>query len=263
MLEKQTALVVDDSMTTLQLVCQLLRIDLKFNSILSASSGETALQMFESEHVDWIFSDYDLPAMSGVQLLSAVRETEKGKYLPFFIMSSRTDKETLTAVRDAGATDFIAKPFSPGTFIQKVQRVASKLIAQRPPVIPTAAHGRVMFSPEVMYKADVIDVTNTTCTLRTDLFRQGGAIYDVAQLGLECRGKKIAIKSLLDRMEADHKSAPRKALLATFVYPHLDEANQQWVKEFQSHKEALDKQNEGGASEAAPQSGSVHAEAAS
>lgn len=240
MFETQVALVVDDSVAISQIVNQLLRNDLKFGKVINANNGRQALQWFKSERIDWIFSDYEMPEMNGLELLAAVRDHNRGKDLPFILMTAHADKETLIKVMEAGATDFLAKPFNPATFIQKVQRIAGQVerrVAERIP-ISQPNRCRIMFSATVLYKAEMVNVSATGCLLRTLPFRQGGMIYDLAQLSLELNGKTATSKSLLVRLEVDRNDAANKSMLAAFHFLDLDEPNQQVIKEFLNQQSA-------------------------
>lgn len=234
MFESKVALIVDDSPAIAQITSQLLRNELKFGKTVIAHNGRQGLQMFKAERVDWVFSDYEMPEMDGMGLLAAVRELEAGKSVPFIIMTSHADKETFTKVMDAGATDFLAKPFNPATFIQKVQRIAGageRRVAERVPV-DRPSQGRIMFSPAVVYKAEMVNVSSTGCLLRTRPFLQGGMIYDVAQLNVTLNGQVITAKGLLVRLEADRSDAANKSTLAAFHFLELDAASQQIIQEF-------------------------------
>lgn len=240
MFENQVALVVDDSVAISQIVNQFLRNDLKFGKVINATNGRQAMQWFKSERIDWIFSDYEMPEMNGLELLAAIRDHSRGKDLPFILMTAHADKETLVKVMEAGATDFIAKPFNPATFIQKVQRIAGQAerrVAERIP-ITQPSRCRIMFSPTVVYKAEMVNVSATGCLLRTQPFRQGGMIYDLAQLSLELGGKNATTKSLLVRLEVDRNDAANKSMLAAFHFLELDESNQQLIKEFLNQQPA-------------------------
>lgn len=233
MFENQVALVVDDSLSISQIVCQLLRNELKFGKVISATNGRQGLQLFKAERVDWVFSDLEMPEMNGLELLAAIREHSRGKNIPFILMTSHSDKETLAKVMGGGASDFLAKPFNPATFIQKIQRIAGgeRRVAER--VAVAKPHPcRIMFSTTVIYKAELVDISATGCLLRAQPFRQGGMVYDLAQLSLELDGKTVTSKGLLVRLEVDRNDAVNKSMLTAFHFLELDEASQQAIQEF-------------------------------
>lgn len=241
MFANQTALVVDDSVSVSQIVCHLLRDELKFGKLINATNGAQGLDMFQTEQVDWIFSDFEMPQMNGLELLTAVRNIAKGKQVPFILMTSHADKDTLTKVVTAGATDFIAKPFNPATFIQKIQRIAAageRRVAER---VQTnrPSQGRILFSPAAVYKAEVLNVSATGCLLRTPPFREGGTIYDIAELSLELDGRNnVSGKGILVRQEACRSEAANKSIQAAFHFLELDNASQHAIQAFLSQHNA-------------------------
>jgi two-component system chemotaxis response regulator CheY len=238
--ENKVALVVDPSPAIAQITSQLLRNELKFGKVVIAQSGRQGLQTFRSETVDWVFSDYEMPEMNGLEFLAALRESDSGKALPFILMTTVTDKETLTKAVEAGATDLLAKPFSPATLIHKVRRIAhgggERRVAERTPV-PQPNQGRIAFSPTAAYKSEIVNISATGCLLRTTPFGQGGAIYDSAQLNLAHNGYNLAVKGVLVRLELDRSHIASKSVLAAFQFLDLDAAAQKTIQTLQTLQE--------------------------
>lgn len=234
MFEKKTALVVVDSVSISQIIGQLLRNELKFDSVLNANSGLLGLQLFQSEPVDWIFSDFETPQMTGLELLAAVRELDKGKFTPFILMTAQMNMDSCAKAVEIGASDVLAKPFTPATFIQRVKRVASTAKRQNPNPAPVSKpnQANIVFNMVTRYKAEVVSVSATGCLLRCQPFRDGGMIYDTCQLGLELNGTNVATKGLLVRLEVDRNKAANKSMLAAFQFLEADETSQQAIKEF-------------------------------
>lgn len=236
--ETKTALIVDPSQAIAQITGQLLRNELKFGKVVLANSARQGLQTLRSESVDWVFSDYEMPEMNGLEFLAALRELDTGKAVPFILMTSVTDKETLTKAVEAGATDLLAKPFSPATLIHKVQRIAhggsDRRVAERTP-LPRPNLVRIAFAaPAAAYKAEVVNISATGCLLRTSPFGQGGAIYDTVQLQISHDGYSLAAKGLLVRLELDRSDIPNKGVLAAFQFLELDAAAQKTIQTLQT-----------------------------
>ncbi|BBL69856.1 response regulator [Methylogaea oryzae] len=236
MFEKKTALVVVDSVPIAQIIGQLLRNELKFDSVLNANGGMQGLQLFQAEPVDWIFADFEIPQMNGLELLTAVRELDKGKYTPFVLMTAQMNMDTCAKAVEIGASDVMAKPFTPAAFIQRVRRIAETTKRRQPP--PAAVNkpnqANIVFSLVARYKAEVVSVSPTGCLLRCQPFRDGGMIYDTCQLGLELKGVNVAAKGLLVRMEIDRNKAANKSMLVAFQFLEIDDAGQQAIKDYQA-----------------------------
>ncbi|MFM2044389.1 MAG: putative chemotaxis protein cheYIII [Pseudomonadota bacterium] len=100
--------------------------------VLQADNGEEASAILEvsaqmsvdSRDIDIIFADHLMAPMGGLDLLRWVRghEDEKIKFLPFVMMSGEADVKAVTGARDAGVTEYLAKPMS-------VNNVATRLLA--------------------------------------------------------------------------------------------------------------------------------------
>lgn len=82
------------------------------HEIISATDGEQAWQMFQSERVDAIISDREMPGLNGVDLCRRVRESEGGKYIYFIFLTSINDKEGATEAIRTGADDYLMKPLN-------------------------------------------------------------------------------------------------------------------------------------------------------
>jgi CheY-like chemotaxis protein len=215
MFEEATALVVEDSYATSQLISQILHHELKFGKVLCASNGKQGLTYFETNMVDWIFCDIEMPKMDGFELLAAVRGSSRGKKLPFVLMSSHRDKETIAKAMASGATDFVAKPFNAAAIIEKVRRIGLNAAAgekaprQRRRVarlkLDKGLPCKVQFSAEVGYMAELVNLSLTGCLLRSPPFNQGGTIFDPVRLSFSANGTPLQLTATLRRMEAEHK----------------------------------------------------------
>lgn len=87
------------------------------------SSAERALERINAFHPDLILSDMRLPGMSGIALCTQVRKDERTKHIPFIIMTAVAELNLQLESLQAGATDFITKPFHAETFRSKITAV--------------------------------------------------------------------------------------------------------------------------------------------
>ncbi|WP_054774083.1 response regulator [Methylogaea oryzae] len=127
MFTKHTALIADDSAQVQRIVARILKQDLNFGHVLIAANGKQALDFFETQHVDWIISDWEMPTMGGHEFVETLRKHPRGREVPFILMTGHADKDTLRTAMASGVNDFIAKPFSPSTLIQKIRRIATAI----------------------------------------------------------------------------------------------------------------------------------------
>jgi two-component system chemotaxis response regulator CheY len=118
-------LVVDDFATMRRIVKGVLK-QLGFSDIIEAENGSSALDELKKEKVGLIVSDWNMPKMTGLDLLKAVREDEKFKSIPFIMVTAEGQKENVLEAVKAGVSNYIVKPFTPETFNEKLQKVFGK-----------------------------------------------------------------------------------------------------------------------------------------
>jgi two-component system chemotaxis response regulator CheY len=122
---KMKVLVVDDFSTMRRIVKNILR-QLGFENILEADDGMSALDVLRSQSVDFIISDWNMPRLSGIELLKAVRTSEEWKDLPFLMVTAEGQKENVIEAVKAKVSNYIVKPFTPETLAEKIKKIFEK-----------------------------------------------------------------------------------------------------------------------------------------
>ncbi len=115
-------LVVDDLQTMRRIVMNLMR-QLGFTKMIEAADGELAWEVLENDNIDLIVSDWNMPNMTGMELLKKVRASEEYKNIPFIMVTAEGKKETVIAAVQAGVNNYIVKPFNAATLKEKLKRV--------------------------------------------------------------------------------------------------------------------------------------------
>jgi len=118
-------LVVDDFATMRRIVKNILR-QIGHTNILEAENGQMALDILRREKVDFIVSDWNMPQMPGIELLKAVRSQDEWKDLPFLMVTAEGQKENVLEAVKFKVSNYIVKPFTPETFIEKVNKILEK-----------------------------------------------------------------------------------------------------------------------------------------
>ena len=140
-MSKVSVLVVDDATFIRDLVKKGLRDNFPGVQIEEAINGRKAQQMLSRQVVDLILCDWEMPEMSGLELLTWCREQDNLKTTPFIMVTSRGDKENVVQAIQAGVSDYIGKPFSNEQLVTKVKKALSRagklqaLAASAPPKI--------------------------------------------------------------------------------------------------------------------------------
>ncbi|MCI4453811.1 MAG: chemotaxis response regulator CheY [Thermodesulfobacterium sp.] len=115
-------LIVDDFSTMRKIIRNILT-QLGFKNILEADDGTTALEILKKEKVDLIISDWNMPKMSGLELLKAVRSDENLKDIPFVMVTAEAQKENILEAIKYKVNQYIVKPFTPETLKEKLEKV--------------------------------------------------------------------------------------------------------------------------------------------
>ena len=117
-----SVLVVDDFPTMLRVLDNLLR-QLDFVNIDEATDGLAALEKLGSKNYGLVLSDWNMEPMSGIELLREIRADPNLAHIPFVMVSAETKAENAITARQAGASDYIVKPFNAETLKAKLVRV--------------------------------------------------------------------------------------------------------------------------------------------
>ena len=94
--------------------------------IEEAVNGRKAQQLLSRQNVDLILCDWEMPEMSGLELLTWCRAQENLKTTPFIMVTSRGDKENVVQAIQAGVSDYIGKPFSNDQLVAKIKKALSR-----------------------------------------------------------------------------------------------------------------------------------------
>ena len=119
-------LIVDDQNS----VRQMTRISLEeigVRHIHEAENGNTALDTAVLQPLDLIISDYNMQEMDGLGLLRAVRGHPTARRVPFILVTGRGDRELVVKAAQAGANNYVVKPFTADILRQKIEQVVGKL----------------------------------------------------------------------------------------------------------------------------------------
>ncbi len=119
---KMKILVVDDFATMRKVVRNMLR-QLGCDNVSEAENGEEGFRKAQTDDFGLIVSDWNMPVMSGLEFLKAVRAEEKTKTTPFLMVTAEALKENIIQAIQAGASNYIVKPFTPQVFEEKINAI--------------------------------------------------------------------------------------------------------------------------------------------
>lgn len=119
-------LVVDDFSTMRRIVRNLLK-ELGFSNVNEAEDGVDALRKLRAEQYDFVVSDWNMPNMTGIDLLREIRADANLKHLPVLMVTAEAKKENIIEAAQAGASGYVVKPFTATTLDEKLKKIFSTM----------------------------------------------------------------------------------------------------------------------------------------
>jgi two-component system chemotaxis response regulator CheY len=115
-------LVVDDMVTMRRIVKNILK-QLGFANVDEAENGQEALQKLRGDTYGFVVSDWNMPVMTGIDLLRAIRADETLKAIPVLMVTAEAQQSNLIEAVQAGVSNYIVKPFTAETMQEKLGKI--------------------------------------------------------------------------------------------------------------------------------------------
>ncbi len=109
-----------------RIIKNLLR-DLGFTNTQEADDGNTALPMLQSGDFDFLVTDWNMPGMTGIELLKHVREDERLKTLPVLMVTAEAKRDQIVAAAQAGVNGYVIKPFTAAVLKEKIEKIFERV----------------------------------------------------------------------------------------------------------------------------------------
>jgi CheY-like chemotaxis protein len=122
--KKMLVLIVDDDPDFRRIVQVIL--EQAGYATAQACDGREGLELFGKLEPDVLLVDINMPVMDGVELCRKVRATERGRSIPYLLITVRSQIDVLKEGVDAGATDYVLKPFSPPDLLSRLARAIER-----------------------------------------------------------------------------------------------------------------------------------------
>ncbi|MDO6384943.1 MULTISPECIES: chemotaxis response regulator CheY [Uliginosibacterium] len=123
---KMKFLVVDDFSTMRRIVRNLLK-ELGYTNVDEAEDGVVAMQKLTAGGFDFVVTDWNMPNMTGIELLKAIRANAQLSHLPVLMITAEAKKENIIEAAQAGASGYIVKPFTAATLSEKLGKIFEKM----------------------------------------------------------------------------------------------------------------------------------------
>lgn len=119
-------LIVDDFSTMRRIIRNLLK-ELEFTNADEAEDGVVALAKLRGGNFEFVVSDWNMPNMTGIELLRAIRADDALKHLPVLMVTAEAKKENIIAAAQAGASGYVVKPFTAAVLEEKLKKIFEKM----------------------------------------------------------------------------------------------------------------------------------------
>ncbi|KEA64285.1 Chemotaxis regulator - transmits chemoreceptor signals to flagelllar motor components CheY [Marinobacterium lacunae] len=119
-------LVVDDFSTMRRIIKNLLR-DLGFTNVDEADDGKTALPILKQGRIDFLITDWNMPGMTGIDLIREVRADPNLAHIPVLMVTAEAKREQIIAAAQAGVNGYVVKPFTAAVLKEKIDKIFERL----------------------------------------------------------------------------------------------------------------------------------------
>src|SRR5210317_2056440 len=109
-----------------RIIKNLLR-DLGFTNVEEADDGKTALPILKTGRVDFLVTDWNMPGMTGIDLVKTVRADENLSHIPILMVTAEAKREQIIAAAQAGVNGYVVKPFTAATLKEKIEKIFERL----------------------------------------------------------------------------------------------------------------------------------------
>ena len=128
-MDKNMKILIVDYFSTMRRIIKNLLRDLGYVNTDEADDGNTALPMLQSTSFDFLFTDWNMPGMTGIDLLKAVRADGKLVNLPVLMVTAEAKREQIIEAAQAGVNGYVVKPFTAAALKEKIEKIFDRVDA--------------------------------------------------------------------------------------------------------------------------------------
>lgn len=218
-------LLVEDAEGMRRMVAGMLK-GLGYDDLVTAENGQDALDIFDSVDIDLLLTNWNMPVMDGLQLVTAVRSRSHNATLPIIMFTSKASRADVVQALQAGVDGYVAKPFSPVQLGEQIRQVVQRrsrqqvdrVLAGLDPVRRHDEHPLILVAERALDPGQLGKLENADVLRYLDQLVKGiKQINDDAStplIGVAGRGNSTEVTRLL------HHTGPRtKALLVNASLP--------------------------------------------
>ena len=178
-------LIVDDADFIRDLIKKGIRYSYPEFKVYEAVDGRKAQALLSVNKIDLILCDWEMPELTGLELLEWVRQDSRYQATPFMMITSRGERDHILSAAQAGVSDYISKPFTQENFLNKIDRLLTKHFAPKGKKAPQPLDALTDNSASVLVAASPKPVQPAVVKLSKESRpppANGGSVKGVAEL---------------------------------------------------------------------------------
>lgn len=127
MLKKDIKILVVDDFSTMRRIIKNLLKELGLTNIVEADDGATALPILKAGGIEFLITDWNMPNMTGIDLIREVRADPKLCDIPVLMVTAEAKREQIIAAAQAGVNGYVVKPFTATVLREKIDKIFERL----------------------------------------------------------------------------------------------------------------------------------------
>ena len=126
-MDKNMKILIVDDFSTMRRIIKGLLHELGFSNLEEADDGNTALPLLRAGNFDFLITDWNMPGMSGLDLLKTVRADAKLAKMPVLLVTAEAKREQIVEAAQAGVNGYVVKPFTANTLKEKMDKIFERI----------------------------------------------------------------------------------------------------------------------------------------
>ena len=126
-MDKNMKILIVDDFSTMRRIVKNLLTDLGYTNLTEADDGKTAWPMLQAGSFDFVVTDWNMPGMTGIELLRAIRGDARIGKTPVLMVTAEAQRDQIIEAAQAGVNGYIIKPFTAQTLKEKIDKIFQRV----------------------------------------------------------------------------------------------------------------------------------------
>ncbi|SFF43967.1 two-component system, chemotaxis family, response regulator CheY [Fontimonas thermophila] len=126
-MDKNMRILIVDDFSTMRRIVKNQLADLGYTNTVEADDGKAAWPILQSGGIDFVITDWNMPGMTGIELLRNIRGDARTARIPVLMVTAEAQREQIIEAAQAGVNGYIIKPFTAQTLKEKLDRIFARV----------------------------------------------------------------------------------------------------------------------------------------